>query len=263
LILLTTAFFLHLLLMAMQTAKIQQTPLLRSLFMDLSSLFLRTSSGAVYQVKHAWQNYFLLQHAREDNEFLKNRLAETERQLLLYQEKLKQAGRISLLEELQKALDTPAIQARIIGADASQWYNSRLLDKGKNAGITIDCAVLSTEGVLGRIVQVSATSSTLQLITDSESGVGVFLEGSRAQGVLRGEGGTSGSIDYIRSSEAVKVGERVLTSSLDKVYPKGLLAGVVSQVTTGRQLFQPIRVAIAAHPQNAEEVLVILKKTGE
>ncbi len=263
LILLALAFFLHLLLLALQTAKFQQTPLLRSMFMDLSSLFLRVSNGTVFEVKHVWNSYFMLHHAQEENQALKSRLAETQRQLIYYQEKLKETGRVSLLEELQKLLNTPAVTAKIIGADASQWYSSRLLNQGTKAGITIDCAVLSPGGVLGRIVQVSSTTSTVQLITDSESGVGVFLENSRAQGVLRGEGGASGSIDFIRSSESVKPGERVLTSGLDQVYPKGLLAGVVSQVTQSRQLYQPIKVAIAAHPQTAEEVLVILKKSGE
>ena len=74
--------------------------------------------------------------------------------------------------------------AKVIGGDPTHWYNSRILDIGLDAVITRDCAVISADGVVGRIVQVSRRSSVLQLVTDLDSGVGVFLETSRAHGVL-------------------------------------------------------------------------------
>jgi rod shape-determining protein MreC len=258
-ILLGLAFFLHLLLLSVQAAKSPSIPLLRGLLMDFSSVFLRASDGTVQQMKNIWYNYVDLRQARQENHWLKARIGEYEKQLTLSREKLKESGRLTMLEELDKALNLSSVKARIIGADTSQWYGSRLLNRGKNAGVSLDCAVLSPEGILGRIVQVSSTASIMQLVTDVESGAGVILEGSRAQGALMGEGDNSASIDYIRSSETVKVGERVLTSGLDQIYPKGLLVGTVSQVTPTRQIYQSIRVIMAARPEHTEEVLILLK----
>ncbi len=258
-ILLGLAFFLHLLLLSLQAAKTARTPLLRGLLMDFSSVFLRASGGTVQQMKNFWDGYIDLRQARQENQSLKARIAEYEKQLTLSREKLRESGRFTFLEELDKALNLPSVKARIIGADTSQWYASRLLNRGKNAGVSLDCAVLAPEGILGRIVQVSSTTSIMQLLTDIESGAGVILEGSRAQGALKGEGDTSASIEYIRSSETVTVGERVLTSGLDQIFPKGLLVGTVSQVTPTRQIYQSVRVSIAARPEHTEEVLILLK----
>ncbi len=258
-IVLGLAFFLHLLLLSLQAVKTTQTPLLRGLLMDFSSVFLRASDGAVQRMKNIWDGYIDLRQAREENQSLKASIAAFEKQLTLSREKLKESGRFTLLEELDKTLNLPSVKARIIGADTSQWYGSRLLNRGKNAGVSLDCAVLAPEGVLGRIVHVSSTTSIMQLVTDIESGAGVILEGSRAQGALKGEGDTSASIDYIRSSETVTVGERVLTSGLDQIYPKGLLVGTVSRVIPTRQIYQSIRVSIAARPEHTEEVLILLK----
>jgi rod shape-determining protein MreC len=257
--LLGLALFLHLLLLSLQTAKTVHTPLVRSLLMDFSSVLLRTTGGTIQQTKNFWYGYIDLRQARQENQALKDKIADYEKQLNLSREKLRESGRFTLLEELDKALNLPSIKARIIGADTSQWYKSRLLNCGKNAGVALDCPVLSPDGIIGRIVQVASTTSIMQLITDSESGVGVFLEGSRAQGVLRGEGNDWGSIDYIRGIETVAIGERVLTSGLDQIYPKGLLVGRVNQVTPTHQIYQAIRVTIAARPQHTEEVLILLK----
>src|SRR5439155_7487633 len=124
-----------------------------------------------------------------------------------------------------------------------------------------DCAIINADGVVGRVVHVSKKSAVVQLITDADSGVGVFLESSRAQGVLKGGGKREASLDYIGASEKVVVGEKVLTSGLDQIYPKGLLVGYVISAAPTKQIFQNIEVAIAANIQKLEEVLVLRKET--
>jgi rod shape-determining protein MreC len=257
--LLALLLFGHLILLATQSARVTTTPLLRSFILDSSAWILRASSGIVAKGSQWWQDYINLRGAREENRRLKEQIAGYEQQVALYREKLRESNRQHWLEELEQALQRPGAQARIIGADATQWYNSRILDRGSNAGIVRDCAVLSPEGVVGRIVHVSPHSSVMQLITDTESGVGVFLENSRAQGVLRGEGKLDGTLEYIRNGEQVAAGERVLTSGLDQVYPKGLLVGYVTQVLPTHSLYKQVKVGLSARIERLEDVLVILK----
>src|SRR5262249_4742783 len=159
----------------------------------------------------------------EENGHLKDQIAQYQRDLIQYQEKIRELDRLRILNQLETGLDMPAIKAKVIGGDSNQWYNSRIIDQGSDAGGTKDSAVICPEGVIGRVVHTSRKSAVVQLITDSESGVGVLLENSRAQGVLRGEGKQTGPIEYIETNAKVIVGEKVLTSGLDQIYPKGLL----------------------------------------
>ncbi|MFN8009732.1 MAG: rod shape-determining protein MreC, partial [Terriglobia bacterium] len=99
------------------------------------------------------------------------------------------------------------------------------------------------------------------LITDFDSGVGVLLENSRAQGVLKGEGNRRAYVEYIDSNEKVVVGEKVLTSGLDQIYPKGLLVGYVLGVTPSKQIFQKVDISISANVLKLEEVLILKKES--
>jgi rod shape-determining protein MreC len=179
--------------------------------------------------------------------------------LIQNEERIRQLVRLQTLNELESNLNMPAVKARIIGGDASQWYSSRIIDQGLEAGITKDSAVICPEGVIGRVVHTSRRSAVVQLITDLDSGVGVLLENSRAQGVLRGEGKKAASVEYIDTNAKVVVGEKVLTSGLDQIYPKGLLVGYVTTVGK-RQIFQDIDITISADVQKLEEVLVLKKE---
>jgi len=101
----------------------------------------------------------------------------------------------------------------------------------------------------------------VQLISDLDSGVGILLETSRATGVLRGTGQQTATIHYVPPSEEAAPGERVITSGLDRIYPKGLLVGNVLSATLLQTGLQQVKVAIAARMQKLEEVLILKKES--
>jgi rod shape-determining protein MreC len=261
-ILLAIAFAGHLVLLSTQPVQNSATPLVRQLTLELSAVALKCTTGTVETLSHLWQDYFALHQAREENRNLKEQLALYQKLAILSREKLKEDARLQVLAELQLALNLPVLKAKIIGADATLWYNSRIIDQGSVAGISKDCAVLAPEGIVGRVVHVSPHSSVVQLVTDTESGTGILLEKSRAQGILHGEGKVMGSLEYIRDSETVAPGEMALTSGLDQIYPKGLLVGYVSEVLPSKQIYQSIKVTFAVRIETVEDVLVILRRGG-
>lgn len=215
--------------------------------------------GSFTVLSRIWYGYIDLRQTREENLRLKEQIAHYHQAVVRYEEKIKQLDRLQTLDELETSLNMPAVKARIIGGDSNQWYSSRIIDQGVEAGIARDSSVICPEGVVGRVVHLSRKSAVVQLITDADSGVGVLLENSRAQGVLRGEGKKTASIDYIETNAKVLVGERVLTSGLDQIYPKGLLVGYVTSIGK-RQIFQDVDIAISADVQKLEEVLVLKKE---
>lgn len=260
-ILLIVALIGHLVLLSTRLNQSEGTPLLRAWTMQVAYPFLQHAVGSVTSVSNVWRNYVDLRRAREENGVLKSQIEQFRRTITGYEEKIKEIGRLQTLADLETSLTLPSVKARVIGGDPTQWYHSRILDKGIEAGLTRDCAAINADGVVGRIVQVSRNSSVLQLITDIDSGVGVLLENSRAQGVLKSEGHDGAFIEYVGSSEKVVVGEKVLTSGLDQIYPKGLLVGYVVATKPAKQVFQRVDVAISANVLKLEEVLVLKKES--
>ena len=260
-ILLLVALIGHLVLLSTRMNESQQTPLLRAWTMEVAYPFLSHAVGSVTSVSNLWHNYIDLRHSHEENAALKSQIEEYRRTITGYEESIKEINRLQVLSELDRTLSLPSVKARVIGGDPTQWYQSRILDKGSGDGIARDCPAINADGVVGRIVQVSRNSSVLQLITDVDSGVGVLLENSRAQGVLKGEGRHEAFIEYVGSSEKVVVGEKVLTSGLDQIYPKGLLVGYVLATKPAKQVFQKVDVTISANVLKLEEVLVLKKES--
>lgn len=260
-ILLIAVLLAHLVMLSTGMRHAQETPLLRAWALEVAAPLLKRMVGSVTSVSRIWHGYVDLRETYEENRALKSQIEGYRRAITAYEEKIKELGRLQVLAELEANLTLPSVRARVIGGDPTQWYNSRILDKGLDAGITRDCAAINADGVVGRIVQVSRKSSVLQLITDFDSGVGVLLENSRAQGVLKGGGRRDASVEYVSSSEKVIVGEKVLTSGLDQIYPKGLLVGYVVATSPAKQIFQKIDVSISADVLKLEEVLVLKRES--
>jgi len=260
-ILLIVALIGHLVLLSTRLSQSDGTPLLRAWTLEVAAPFLKQAVGSVTSISNVWRNYIDLRQARKENAELRAQIDQYRRTITNYEEKIKEIGRLQVLSDLDMSLALPSVKARVIGGDPTQWYHSRILDKGKDAGLTRDCPALNADGVVGRIVQVSKHSSVLQLITDVDSGVGVILENSQAQGVLKGEGRYEAFIEYLGSNEKVVIGEKVLTSGLDQIYPKGLLVGYVVSTKPSKQVFQKVDVAISANVMRLEEVLVLKKES--
>jgi rod shape-determining protein MreC len=259
-ILLVGALFAHLVLLTAQSLRAPSTPFIRSWALDVAAPFIRRIAGGLSVIPRVWHGYVDLHNVQEENRELRNQVAEYRQALILSEEKIKALDQLKLLSTLDAELKTPAIKAKVIGWDANHWYSSRIIDKGTSSGLSKDSAVISPEGVVGRVIYPSHGSSVVQLITDLDSGVGVLLENSRTQGVMKGGGGREPAIDFISSSEKVTIGEKVLTSGLDQIYPKGLLVGYVSSVSLSKQVFQRIGVSVAANLQKLEYVLVLKKE---
>jgi rod shape-determining protein MreC len=118
-------------------------------------------------------------------------------------------------------------------------------------------AVITVQGIVGKVLKVFRSSAQVLLIDDQSSGVGALLEKTRLQGIVRGTPAGEVVLEKIMSDEAVQPGEQVSTSGGDRIFPKGLPIGVVTRVTNGPDLFLNIRVRPSANLSKLEEVLVV------
>src|SRR5262249_24610033 len=146
--------------------------------------------------------------------------------------------------------------ASVIGAGANPNSRVVFLDRGSGAGIRPGMAVITPDGIAGKIQAVFPGSSLALLISDANSAAGVILEKSRAHGILKGSGLNDARIEYLPNEEKVTIGEKGYTSGEDRISPKGLVVGTVTHAQPGRD-FQEIAVQPGARLNRLEEVLVV------
>ena len=210
-------------------------------------------------VADIWGHYLYLVDTVEDNRHLveENR---TLRTMLTQSDEVRlENDRLRLLLDFKEEQEIATLPARVIAEDASSWFRTVMIDKGSEQGVTEGMPVVVAEGVVGRVVRSSPRFSRVLLITDASSAVASLLQDNRARGVCRGQGEQL-VFDFVLRQEEVTVGDRVVTSGMGGVFPKGLVIGLVRSVD--RQefgLFQTIEVAPTVDFSHLEEVLVLLR----
>lgn len=208
-------------------------------------------------VANLWHNYFYLRGVRQENRDLHYEIQRLQLEQVRLSQDAAQARRLQSLLGFKEQFISKTLAAQVIGFDGSELSRAVYIDKGSSDGLSRDMAVITADGVVGKILRVYSSASLVLLINDQTSGVGVFLENSRLQGVLRGTPAGGVVLEKILGDETVQPGERVLTSGGDRIFPKGLAAGTVVAVSRGGDSFLDIRVHPAANLGKLEEVLVI------
>jgi rod shape-determining protein MreC len=213
----------------------------------------QTSSGNV------WHNYFYLRGVRAENRELKHEIEQMRIERARITQDADQAHRLQALLGFKEQFISQTVAAQVIGGTGSELSRSVYIDKGERDGIKPDMAVLTRDGIVGKVLHVYRSTSLVLLIDDQTSGVGSILEKSRLQGILRGTSSGEVVLEKVMSDETVPEGEQVLTSGGDGIFPKGLPVGTVTKVKTGSDLFLNIHVRPAADLSRLEEVLVVTK----
>ena len=238
----------------------QSTRLIRVWAVDAVTPFEKGIVWFQSSVSNLWHNYFYLRGVRQENRDLKQEIERLRIEQVRLNQDAEQARRLQALLGFREQFISKTLAAQVIGSSGSEQSRSIYIDKGSRDGIKPDMAVITAEGVVGKVLRVFKTTSQVLLLNDQTSGVGAILEKSRLQGVLRGTALGEVVLEKVMSDETVPPGERVLTSGGDQIFPKGLPVGTVTKVSPGSELFLNIRVKPAADLNRLEEVLVITQQ---
>ena len=207
-----------------------------------------------------WHNYLYLRGVRAENRELKQQIEQMRLEQVRLSEDAAQARRLQAVLSFKEQFVFRTVAAQVIGSSGSDSSRILYIDKGENDGLARDMAVVTADGIVGKVLQVFPSVSQVLLINDQSSGVGAILEKSRLQGVLKGSANGELMLERLMSDEQVAPGETVLTSGGDQIFPKGLPVGTVAKVGTGKDLFLNIRIRPAASLSRLEEVLVVTEK---
>jgi len=248
----------QLLLLSLQITRSHDVRLIRVWAVAVVDPFQRSLRGMTDLSMGAWRTYRGLLHAQQENQELRVQLASAESQILQLSEEAAESGRLRALLEFKNQLPFQTVSAEVIASSPGENSNAVFIGKGADAGLTADLAVITPEGVVGKTIAVFPRSSQVLMLTDPSSGVGVILERTRVQGVLKGDSQNLCLIRYIMNEEPISFGETVLTSGLDQIYPKGLRVGIVVQTSAGN-IYKNVEVKPAVDLSRLENVLVVLK----
>jgi rod shape-determining protein MreC len=238
----------------------QSTRLIRVWAVDAVTPFEKGIVWFQSSVSNLWRNYFYLRGVRQENRELKQEIERLRIEQVRLNQDAEQARRLQSLLGFREQFISKTLAAQVIGSSGSEQSRSIYIDKGTRDGIKPDMAVITAEGVVGKVLRVFRATSQVLLLNDQTSGVGAILETSRLQGVLRGTPLGEVVLEKVMSDETVQPGDRVLTSGGDQIFPKGLPVGTVTKVSPGPELFLNIRVKPAADLNRLEEVLVITEQ---
>jgi rod shape-determining protein MreC len=206
-----------------------------------------------------WQNYADLRHVREQNQELQKTVDRLRLEQASLLEDARQGQRLQGLMGFQEKYIYKTVAAQAYGSSGSDQSRVFYIDKGKSDGLDRDMAVISSDGIVGKVRDVFPHSAQVLAINDPTSGAGVILETTRVRGILRGNAAGQPEIVGILADNRIQPGEKVLTAGGDQIFPRGLPVGVVEKIDHDptQDGFIVIVVKPAAHLDRLDEVLVV------
>lgn len=211
-------------------------------------------------VSGIWHNYLYLRGVRKENRDLQQEIQQLRLNQVRLSEDAAQAHRLQALLGFKEQFIARTMAAQVIGTSGSEESRSIYIDKGEQDGIKRDMPVITADGVVGKILRVYSGTSEVLLISDQTSGAGAITEKSRLKGIVQGSPTGDLLLQKIMSDEQVQVGDKLLTSGGDDIFPKGMPLGTVLSIVKGKDSLLSVHVKPAANLNHLEEVLVITQQ---
>ena len=234
----------------------------KSRFIDLPlyplKLLEQGSTAVINSIKNVFNTYILIVGKEEENRRLTDELNEFKKAENRYLETGLENERLRKILQLKSGRPDYVTSAGVFARDPSNWFQKLWINKGTDDGVERDMVVVTSLGPVGRIHRVFKNGANVMLITDVNSSVAVRLQSSRIEGIMEGRGDDRCYMKYVSKDVEVKPGERVITSGLEGIYPRGMLIGYVTDVKMeGEEIFQLIEVTPAQSLSTLEEVAVL------
>jgi rod shape-determining protein MreC len=257
LVLLAVTVLAQILLLAVQIRSDSQGRLIRVWTVGAISPFERAGSYGIGGVRGTWGHYFALQNTSRENEQLRHENDRLKLENIQLQSRVAEATRLeALLNFRQSHQQVPTLGARVIASSADTASRTIYIDRGERDGVQKNMGVITPDGIVGKVIETFASTSQVLLLTDKDSGVGAMIAESRIQSPVGGTGEPRLDMKYVANDDKVDLGQLVVTSGMDRIFPRDLPVGTIADVRSGNP-FKVIRVQPAANLERLEEVIVL------
>jgi rod shape-determining protein MreC len=252
----------HVILLSIQIEDGTGGTLFRRWTLRVGGPILNGAAASVRGVSNVWKGYVWFHGVRQENARLNARLQQLALRDGLLGQMEEENTRLRRMLEFKETLAVETLGARIVARGPSPDFLSSVLviDRGTADGVQANAPVVCADGVVGRTIVVTARNAQVQVLTNPDSSVGAMVERARSPGVLSGSGDRLLRLNYVSNSEAIEVNDKVFTSGLDGIFPKGLPLGTVVLSQKGTSVFRLVNVLPAVDLLHVEEVLVIVNR---
>lgn len=252
------AILAQLVLLAYQVKSNGEVRLIRVWAVTAVTPLARGIETARSSAAHFFSDYFVLLDVRDENKRLKKELDRIAMENQYLRTEIDTADRAKSLAIFQSHSPSKTVAAHVIGNSTSSGSKSVLVDRGSSSGIHKGMAVITPDGIVGKVVSVYPTASFVLLVTDPTFAAGVISQKNRVHGTLRGQGHSTVRVDYVQNEEKLEQGEWFYTSGDDRIFPKGLPAGEAIVVKPGKA-WKDISVNPSGLQNGLEEVLIVVE----
>lgn len=222
----------------------------------------RLATSLITGSHDAWQTYVSLQQVRAENQRLQAQMGELRIQLQRERALAQESRGLRALLDLREQTPLATIPAVVIAGGASPDFRTLTIDKGTGQGVEADMAVVAPAGVVGRVITPTPRAAKVQLLIDRNAAAAGLVERTRAQGLVVGTGGDRLKMEYVPGTADIRVGDQVVTSGIDGIYPKGFLIGQIESVERGAGDYTNVVVKPAVELSALEAVLVVSPAHG-
>jgi rod shape-determining protein MreC len=250
--------FIFLIMLSLIFKPSGETGFFKKLALETVAPLVHVVNVSIHGIDSTWNRYIFLVGLEEENRKLTERLAVLEGRVNALREANLECDRLRRLMGIRETLEAPTITARVVGRERSSLFKTVVINRGSLDGVTTGAPVITHEGIVGRVTDVSWNVSTVLLLIDYNSNIDALVQEGRAQGILQGAGAMECTLKYVERSEKIKVGDLVVSSGMAGVFPKGLPLGTITAIDRETSvLFQRIKVIPAVDVSKLEEVLVV------
>jgi len=254
---------LALILMSLRIKQRGTVEWMDSILMEICSPIQKISNFPIKITKKIFNEYILLLNVKKENELLKRRILELERENNQLREMALAYGRLKHLLDFKERISTSVMAAEVIARDPTSWFRSITINRGEKDGIKKGMAVISPKGVVGHVLKTSPNHSIVLLITDYNCAIDAIVQRTRAKAIVEGLGENRCQLKYLLRTEEVSPGDIVVTSGLGGNFPKGIMIGQIKKVDNqGHGIFQYAELIPNVDIQKLEEVLVVKEFTS-
>ncbi len=249
-------------LMSSRIKNAGQNSLLEEAVMSLMSPFLKLAHWTGQGVSGTWGAYVDLRGVERENRRLRSQVDDLALKAQEAEESRQELARLRELLDLRASVPWTTVAARVIARGTDGGARIITLDRGSHDGVRLNMPVLTSRGIVGRVIEASPGTSKVQTVLDPNSGVAGLIQRTRVQGMIVGEGERGCRMEYVNELSNVEVGDVIVTSGLDQIYPKGYTIGVVVSIGEGEGLTKLVDLRPEVDFRRLEEVLVLLKPEG-
>lgn len=238
----------------------QDLPWWQGVLLEVAIPVQKVLAAPANAVSQSWDSYIDLVGVREENERLRLRLAELEEANLQFREALVASGHLDRIAAMRDDFEVPMQPSEVVGLDVSPFFRSVLVDRGSRHGIRPGSPVITDEGVVGVVTRTSPHAAKTMLVLDRQSRVDAVIQRNRARGMVSGNGSGELGFEFVVLGSDVQIGDRVITSGLGGVYPKGLDLGEITTISDrSGSLVQSASLKPAVDFGRLEQVFVMLR----